>query len=413
MFMKQRQAAINRSNAGTFAGKPILAESPSHLRHLGKDQPGLRYLLLNVSYACGNCCSFCWTSQPPSEVRRQTKDDNLKWFTPAIRHSLLKAFKERGGEVVAIMADGEPLFGVNLDFVKTLAAVCKDLDLGMLILTNGANLTGSLIGELGANPRISFAISIKAGSREKFEAITNVPNSYERVMANRKAWLSYDQQSPGFHQRIHRISVHTQISSLLDEQEMMLIRDIVSGLGGVPWYVTSLGNAGNARANPSIIPTENLSSQLISKYHTGPIAMLSRYGRCSYIVSKFHADSIYGLTIHPFNDGSVQSCPYLSAYDSRRWFNLRGFSESSSPNVEAVGQWLDHALLLERMVTSAVFNAVGYEHCLMRHRRIGEIELFLKKLNRTLADKLMETKVSASDGRCLAVLTDSLKNLRT
>lgn len=367
--------------------RPVLAETPAGLRAQGKTEGGFRFFLMNVSRACNQQCPFCWTEQTPEYIQKQTKEERIGWFTDGIAYALLRRFKEREGEIIAVMAEGEPLLGINYRFIQQLARVSSSLGLGMLLFTNGELLTAAALGELnGLNPRTSYSISINAGTPKAFDQATGRNGSYARTMENFENWQEYNRLQP------HRIGIHTVISAATNEEEMQRIQAIVERLGAIPWTVTKPGVAGGARIRPGIIPVTALTKRLINRYMTGPTATDPVRNTCSYIVSEWHRDAMFGITFHPFNEGSIQSCPYLSQFGSSNWFTLRGFIESDAGHADEawIGRWLDYAVLLEAVITTAALNVAGYEHCIMRHGDLPRIESFFAQVNLAMEEVMRQ-----------------------
>lgn len=366
--------------------RPVLAETPVAIA----SGSGRRFMLFNVSRLCNQNCSFCWTSQTPFTIRRQTACDSIDWLTEDTLSALLARFKQTGGDVLAVMSEGEPLVGVNLEFIRKLARLSGALDFGLLIFTNGEELTGQTISDLsGLNRKISYSISVNGGSQDVYDRLHGRVGAFERVMANRQAWVAYDDPE------IHRIAIHTVITAESCEAEMDLIRRLASDLGGVPWFVTTMGDAGSARINPSVRPGQRQVDALVRKHATGPTATSSQEKNCSYISSAWHEGSMYGVTIHPFNQGAVQACPYLSNLGTGSWFNLKQFLQLRPRTAVEIGFWLDYATLMQSMITTAAFFVVGYDHCLMRHKKNKQVESFLAAVNEEMNLRVRSVDTSA------------------
>ena len=52
------------------------------------------------------------------------------------------------------------------------------------------------------------------------------------------------------------------------------------------------------------------------------------------------------------------------------------------------GNWLDYALVIEGLITSAAFATLGYTHCLMRREDLGEVERFFALLNAEMQNRV-------------------------
>ncbi len=388
-----------------FSEKPILAETPAGLVAQGKDAPGMKFLLFNVSRLCQHKCPFCWTAAAAELIKKQAKPEAIAWMNDEILEAMLARFKEMGGSIAAVMSEGEPLIGINYLFIKRLLSACKKLELGVLLFTNGQELTGEKIGEMRSlNGKTSFSISVNAGSPEAYDRAQGRPGAYEKVMKNVDAWKAYGILASD--EGMRRLSIHTVISSESTDGEMQIIQKLVKEkLGNVPWTVTTMGIAGDARLNTHIQPKDSEEvAQLIQEYRTGPTASDPRTKSCCYIVSDRHEGAMYGMTFHPFRNGSIQPCPYLSEFGSASWFSLRKYVEAkiaagSQPAKEEIASWFDYATLIEAIVTSAAYDIVGYEHCLMRHQNIKEIEMFFASLNMAMAERINGNGPKPSDSQ--------------
>src|SRR3989338_1447197 len=243
-----------------------LAETPATI----KPGPGRRFLLFNVSRLCNQNCPFCWTSETLSLIRRQATRESIDWLTDRTLLALLSRFKRTGGDVLAVMSEGEPLVGINYEFMKKLAHATGALDLGLLVFTNGELLTKTTLTDLSRmNARTSFSISVNGGSPAVYDRMQGKPGAFGKVMANKSAWGEHVKEKPG------HVAIHTVITSASSEKEMQLIEQLVTDLGKVPWIVSTMGSAGSARIHPEIRPEEETVQELVKKYATGPTATSS------------------------------------------------------------------------------------------------------------------------------------------
>ena len=153
-----------------IAHAEVLAETPAGLEKQGLAAPGFKFLLFNVSRLCAMKCPICWTAQAHTQIRHKARPERIDWLDDSTLHSLLARFKELGGEVVATMSEGEPLLGINYGFMKRVARATRNLGFGMHVFTIGKDLTEESLRELASlNPRISFTISVNAGSAEVYD----------------------------------------------------------------------------------------------------------------------------------------------------------------------------------------------------------------------------------------------------
>ena len=103
------------------------------------------------------------------------------------------------------------------------------------------------------------------------------------------------------------------------------------------------------------------------------------------------------------------------------WLNLKDYVEELTKNgVQVtkahVGSWLKHAVYAETMITQMVFQQLGYEHCLMRHSKKPEIDLFIAQVNASMGTWARENKrlsLSSSSyfDELLANLSQTLNSL--
>lgn len=393
---------FEKSKKQTVSIVSTAAEMPQGLKILFGRRQGLTYLLLNVSRLCNQQCEGCFTWHGAENMKRYASPENIIWLNNEALKSLLTCFKQRGGLVVAVMADGETMFGINLSFVKRIVEISGELQLGNLLFTNGLLLDSALISELfSLNSNITYAISIKGGSERGYKKAHGDSNGFKKIMANRDAWREYNlmqkkklKESAPNGVDIHRIYIHTCITASLTPIEMNLIRETVKYLGNVPHIVTTMANAGDARVHPEVMASPVVIHQLISDYGTGPAAAQTDSGLCSYIISDAHKSTPYGITINPFRGGTIQPCPYLSHLGSDNWFSLKDYLSSlksmdlNQQQTDFIGIWFDHALVIESVITSGITRITGQATCIMRDPKIMEVENYLKKINKMIEEQL-------------------------
>jgi hypothetical protein len=230
---------------------------------------------------------------------------------------------------------------------------------------------------------------------------------FEKLEEKFGLWRLYDEK---FKARTgkHTIDIHTHIiPGKTTEKDMSALKRIVERLGNVPWIVSTTGvNISESMAG-RIIDFSPEAAKLVERYHTGPTATLS-FGKgesqklCSYISHGFYPfeqkRGVFGVTFNPYQKGQVQTCPYHSAIGTKEWFNLRDYLDVMKENEqpitdEHVVRWLEHARKVETIITQAAFDLVGYEHCLMRHSRKPEIDMFISRINIEMARCKKEGKL--------------------
>jgi len=376
-----------------------LAYSPIGM-DLGKDV-GWGTLLFTCSRACNLNCKGCWTAATNGFIKEELKV-GAKWLYDGsyginVMESILSRFKEKGGKLIACMSDGEPLVESNYEFILELAKNCGRIGLPFLLFTNGINLTQEKIGELkdATKGGISFCISMQAGDRERY-SIVHGKDTFEKLKTNFPAWQDYNRKilkETG----MHGIAVHTYIiPGETTEEDMEAIKRVIERLGNVHWVVSTMGVHVSESLRGRINGKTEDTLKLIDKYSTGPTATVA-FGKnenekiCSYIAHGFYPftvqlKGVFGMTFNPYHKGAVQTCPYHSILNTSKWFSLKDYLDKLQKGKvditdQHIGKWLEYALEIETLITKAIFDLVGYEHCLMRHSRKPEIDLFIARLN--------------------------------
>ena len=389
----------------------VLAYTPIGMRL--DEHNGWGTFLFTSSRACNLSCEGCWTSITNEMIRKQLKV-GTGWLYDGsyginILGAMLKKFAGENGKLVANMSDGEPLHPANYGFISELARQCGRQDLPLLLFTNGIYLDEGKLLELdkATAGKISYCVSMQTGIPERygdFMLSDREPNHTRQMLFGNlegklDLWKQYNEQIKA---RIgkHALAIHTYvIPDKTTEEDMEALKEIVRGLGNVPWIVSTMGIHVSQSMTGRMVAFSLGATNLIKKYHTGPTATLS-FGEngnkklCSYISHGFYpfeqGQGVFGITFNPYYKGQVQTCPYHSDIGTNEWFTLRDYLDTLKEKGqeitnEHVGRWLENAVKVETMITRGAFDLIGYEHCLMRHSRKPEIDLFISGTNIEMA----------------------------
>ncbi len=423
------------ADANQDQNREVLAYTPIGMGL--KERVGWGTFLFTSSRACNLSCEGCWTSTTNELIRKQLKV-GAEWLYDGtyginVLEAMLVKFAGKSGQLVANMSDGEPLIPANYSFILELARQSGKQSLPLLLFTNGVYLDEERLRELGdaTNERISYSISMQTGIPERygiFMLLDREPNhTGERIFRELEGrldlWKQYDQRVKA---RIgkHATAIHTYvIPDKTTEEDMKALKKIVESLGNVPWIVSTMGAHVSESMAGRTVGSSLKAAELVRKYHTGPTATLS-FGEgenqklCSYISHGFYPfeqeKGVFGITFNPYQRGQVQTCPYHSAIGTSEWFNLRDYLDAMKQNEqqttpEHIGEWLEHAVRAETMITRATFDLVGYEHCLMRHSRKNEIDLFISGVNIEMAKRKKDRRFDVEDRDYFTKMMENLK----
>lgn len=410
-------------------------------------ETGWGTLLFSASRACTRSCYGCWTNQVGSLIRQQLASGS-QWLYDGryeldVLSSLLSSFKDNGGRLVALMNDGETLDRRNYDFVLKLAEHVGDIDLPLLLFTFGGELNNEKIQELGkaAKGKVSYSISIQTGDLDRYgyQMITMLDGDPERqkrigrktmeeeVYGNFNDWREHDAEVLEKTGK-HGIGIHTYVNDRTTREDLESLEEIAKKLGNVPQTITSWG----VHVKDTLIGRQAKlqNSGLLEEFKTGPTADLifgDKEGDiiCSYIAHGHYSFSrekkgVFGITFHPYERGQLQTCPYHRDIGTREWLALRDYLDVMKENEqqitdEHIGRWLENAVKAETMITTAAFDLTGYEHCLMRHSRKPEIDLFISGVNNEMAKRRRDGKLDVKDkeyfDNVIAELNETIKGI--
>ena len=117
------------------------------------------------------------------------------------------------------------------------------------------------------------------------------------------------------------------------------------------------------------------------------------------------------MTFHPYYEGQVQTCPYHSEIGTKGWFKLKEYLDARKLNgqpvtEEVIWEWMQAAAKAMAMVTTAIYDLVGYEHCLTRHSRKAEVDLFINAVNKEMRERKVDGRMEIGN------INSALENLR-
>lgn len=423
------------ADSNRYQNSEVLAYTPIGMGL--EERAGWGTFLFTSSRACNLSCEGCWTSTTNELIRKELRA-GAEWLYDRsyginALEAMLGKFANEGGQLVANMSDGEPLIPANYGFILELARQSGKQGLPLLIFTNGVYLDEEKLRELGdaTNGRISYSISMQTGIPERYGSFMlsdREPNHtgeriFEKLEEKLVLWKQYDGQVKARTGK-HVIAIHTYvIPDKTTEEDLEALKGIVERLGNVPWIVSTMGAHVSESMAGRTVGFSQKAADLKKKYHTGPTATLS-FGEgedqklCSYISHGFYPfeqeKGVFGITFNPYQRGQVQTCPYHSAIGTSEWFNLRDYLDSMKQNRQQitdkhVGRWLENAVKAETMVTQAAFDLAGYEHCLMRHSRKPEIDLFVSGVNVEMAKRKKDGRFDVQNKEYFARVMENLE----
>lgn len=429
-----------------YQNREVLAYTPIGMGL--EERAGWGTFLFTSSRACNLSCEGCWTSTTNELIRKQLKV-GAGWLYDGyyginLLESMLKKFTSEGGQLVANMSDGEPLIPANYGFISELAKQSGKQGLPFLLFTNGVYLYEGKLIELdkATEGKISYSISMQTGIPQRYgnfmlsdrESNHTGERLFGKLEEKLDLWKQYDEKVKAQTGK-HAIAIHTYvIPGKTTEEDLEALKEIVGRLGDVPWIVSTMGTHISESMTGRTIDFPSKTVELVKKYHTGPTATLY-FGEgedkklCSYISHGFYPfeekRGVFGITFNPYQKGQVQTCPYHSAIGTSEWFNLRDYLDSMKQSGQQitdkhVGRWLENAIKSETIITQSAFDLAGYEHCLMRHSRKPEIDLFISGVNIEMARRKKEglyiqdreyfSKVMKNLEEAIRVVTTKRKN---
>ncbi|MFA6599069.1 MAG: radical SAM protein [Ignavibacteriaceae bacterium] len=400
-----------------------------------EEHSGWGTLLFATSRACNLSCYGCWTSVTNRIVKKQLKE-GAEWlydnfYDINVLDSILRKFSKENGQLVACMSDGEPLVSANYHFTSELAKSCGRNNLPLLLFTNGLYLDKIRIAELVGYTlnKISFCVSLQTGNKERygdFMLIDKKNNTGEKVFnkleENYDAWMDFDKDILA-KTGMHGIAIHTYIiPGKTKTEDIESLKHVVEILGDVPFIVSTMGLNTYASLKGLSINTTGKSMDLIRQYLTGPTALLTvgendKSKLCSYIAHGNYpleqSPRIFGITFNPFYKGQLQTCPYHTVIGSSDWLNLRDYldvmkEQGKRITDEYISSWLENAIKVETMITTAAFDFIGYEHCLMRHSKKAEIDLFISGINIEMAKNKNSIKLNINNDKYFDTIVEKL-----
>ena len=398
----------------------ILAYSPVGMDLSSKT--GFGTLLFACSRSCNLSCNGCWTAAAEKSIQEQLKT-GAGWlydssFGIHLLDFILEEFSKKHGQLVACMSDGEPLVPANYDFILNLSKSCGRNGLPFLLFTNGILLGEQKISELeqAANGKISFSISLQTGRPQRYgefvlsKGMTNgIDRSgsagsdavFDNLVKNYNSWKRFNKRVLARTGK-HGIALHTYlIPGKTMDSDMESLKPIVEVLGNIPWVVTTMSAPVSETLNGLDEGSLRRAQDMVKQYHTGPTATLS-FGQteeekiCAYIPHGFYPlqnpRGVFGITINPFYDGQIQTCPYHSQIGTAGWFTLKEYcramvNTNSKGTPVNLGSWLEEASIIATTITVSAYRILGYEHCLMRHSGKSRMEAFVKGVNESMTNR--------------------------
>ena len=161
-----------------------------HKKVYGSNSIGL---FIMPTYDCNFRCPYCYEQHCLSRGKEWLSKTMSDEMIEAI-FSALKNYKSRGYDVDdCIFYGGEPLLEKNLPVVRKIAEQCRELDLEMLVITNGYDLDKfiDLLTEFHFK-QIQVTVEGAGKVNDRFRVHKNGVSTYERILANTERALESD-----------------------------------------------------------------------------------------------------------------------------------------------------------------------------------------------------------------------------